>query len=125
MSGRESTAVHHTPCHTQVARCAMLCGDHAAALLETESCHHADVHHTNGSAKALFSKARFFNICCLSSRRKDLFPVSPRLNATVKSWQKIRVTTTLSKKVTGMNSRRANFYFKDNHPTPVSGKTKH
>jgi len=90
------------------------------------SSHHTKFLHLDDSAKTLFSKAQFFNVCCLSSQKeKGSVPYFSKINATVKSWQKIRVTTTLSKKVTGMNSCRANFYFKDNHPTAAMGKTKY
>lgn len=134
MTGRASTAAHHTPCYAQAARCAMHTSCPFAAcsavtvpqVLESKSCHHTEFHHLNDSAKALFSKAQFFNICCLSSQKeKGSVLYFSKINATVKSWQKIRVTTTLSEKVTGMNSCRANFYFKDTHPTPVMGKTKY
>lgn len=97
------------------------------ALLWSHSCHHTRGHHLSPMTRPkLFSKAQFFNICWFSSQKeKGSVPYFSKINAIVKSWQKIRATTALSKTVTRMNLCKANFYFKDNHPTPVMAKTKY
>lgn len=79
-TGRAAPAACSTPppCYAQAARCAMhalpFCSmihrDYAAALLETKSCHHIGFHNLSDSAKDLFSKAKLFNICCISLQKK-------------------------------------------------------
>lgn len=75
---------HIPPCYAQAARCAMhtlpfcgtIHGDCAALLLETKSCHHIGFHNLSDSAKALFSKAQLFNICCISlQKKKKICPI--------------------------------------------------
>lgn len=117
MTGKAQGVVHHTPRCAQVGRCIIhrpFCSMLSMECDGTKCRYHTEFHHYDDSAKALFSKAQFFNICCLSSQKgKGSVPYFSKINATVKSWQKIRVTTICSKKVTGIYSCRANFCIKE------------
>lgn len=117
MTGKAQGVVHHTPRYAQVERCIIhrpFCSMLSMECDGTKCRYHTEFHHYDDSAKALFSKAQFFNICCLSSQKgKGSVPYFSKINATVKSWQKIRVTTICSKKVTGIYSCRANFCVKE------------
>lgn len=135
MTGRANTAAHRTPCYAQVARCAthtrcLFAAYSAGTVLQRFWKQRAA---TTLDSTISVTQPKLFSqkhnsltfAVSLHKKRKGSVPYFSKMNATVKSWRKIRVTTTLPKKVTGMNSCRANFYFKDNHPTPVTGKTKY
>lgn len=73
------------------ALCITLCRDCAAAVTQLPP--HPRPPSISTTQPKLFSKAQFFNICWFSSQKeKGSVPYFSKINATVKSWQKIRAT---------------------------------
>lgn len=71
-----SSKVHHA--HMLPFR-STLHRDHAAALLETESCHHTEVHHLNGQRQSSFLKCMILqHLLSLFSNRERICSLFPQ-----------------------------------------------